>query len=105
MGEHTPGPWSYEVHELSEGYSAIVYDARGQRVGTDHLSEADAALIAAAPDLLAAIKDAQDFIRSYFGPVSSDDPAGWSDLDAMGVDINLRAAIAKASPQPQKEAV
>lgn len=45
----TLGPWSYEVHKLSSGYSAIVYAANGMRVGTDHLSEEDARLIAAAP--------------------------------------------------------
>lgn len=49
-------PWTYEVHELSTGFSAIVYDANGQRVGTDHLSEADAALIAAAPAMYDALR-------------------------------------------------
>lgn len=36
-----PRPWDYEVHELSEGYSAIVYDANGKAVA-DHLTEAQA---------------------------------------------------------------
>jgi len=36
-----PLPWSYEVHELSEGYSAIIYDAKGHCV-VDHLDEATA---------------------------------------------------------------
>lgn len=53
---HTPGPWAYEVHELSEGFSAIVYGANGMRIGTDHLSESDARLIAASPTMLAALK-------------------------------------------------
>jgi hypothetical protein len=48
--------WTYEVHELSEGDSAIVYDERGRAVA-DHLSEEHARLIAAAPEMLAALKD------------------------------------------------
>lgn len=43
------GEWTYEVHELSTGYSAIVYDEHGQRIA-DHLSEERARLIAAAPE-------------------------------------------------------
>lgn len=38
------GAWTYEVHELSEGYSAIVYDGHGQAVA-DHLTEDRAAFI------------------------------------------------------------
>lgn len=50
-----PAPWSYEVHELSEGLSAIVYDANGTAIA-DHLDEATAAKIAAAPELLEALE-------------------------------------------------
>jgi hypothetical protein len=28
-----PTPWTWEEHELSEGYSCIIYDARGYQVG------------------------------------------------------------------------
>ena len=52
----TPGPWEFEEHQLSEGYSCIVYAANGMRVGTDYLGRADAALIAAAPDLYSALE-------------------------------------------------
>ena len=52
----TPGPWIAEVHELSEGPSGIVYDRNGYRVGTDHLTPADAHLIAAAPELYEALR-------------------------------------------------
>jgi len=44
--------WTCEVHELSEGFSAIVYDEHGQMVA-DHLDEDRALLIASAPDMLA----------------------------------------------------
>lgn len=43
MAEHSkianPLPWTWEEHELSEGYSCIVYDANGIGVpGLDHLT-------------------------------------------------------------------
>lgn len=47
--------WTCEVHELSEGFSAIVYDEHGQMLA-DHLDEDRALLIAAAPDMLAALE-------------------------------------------------
>ena len=35
----SPLPWTWEEHELSEGYSCIVYDADGHGVpGLDHLT-------------------------------------------------------------------
>ena len=57
-----PTPFTYEVQELSEGYSAIIYDARGQCVGTgrrfDHMYEADAAFVVMACNTHAALADA-----------------------------------------------
>lgn len=83
-----PRPWSYEVHELSEGYSGIVYDASGHRVGTDHLSEEDAAVIAAAPDLLEALKAMTHGLPELLESI------GYSDEeDMLGM---AAAAIAKA---------
>ena len=65
---HTPGPWSYEMHELSTGPSGIVYGKNGQRVGsaggTDHLTEEDARLIAAAPEMLHTLKYAEDILQA-----------------------------------------
>lgn len=38
MSRMHPTPWAWEEHELSEGYSCVVYDANGHRVGgLDHL--------------------------------------------------------------------
>lgn len=51
----SPGPWSAEVHRLSEGFSAIVYDARGWMIA-DHLTAEDAQLMAASWNLLVAAK-------------------------------------------------
>src|ERR1700676_3886446 len=44
--EHSPLPWTYETHELSTGFSSIVYCANGYGVpGLSHLNEPDARLI------------------------------------------------------------
>jgi hypothetical protein len=85
--KHTPGPWNYD----RSGYSLYVNSGRelvtalsmdGKRLET---SEANARLIAAAPDMLNAL---MDFV-SYFG---HDNDNG---LDEMLT--NARAAIAKAT--------
>jgi hypothetical protein len=44
------GGWTWEEHQLSEGFSCIVYDEHGRMVA-DHLDRETAAKIAAAPDL------------------------------------------------------
>jgi len=85
--KHTPGPWNYD----RSGYSLYVNSGRelvtalsmdGKRLET---SEANARLIAAAPDMLDAL---MDFV-SYFG---HDNDNG---LDEMLT--NARAAINKAT--------
>lgn len=44
MSVRHPRPWKWEEHELSEGMSCIVYDARGHRVGGfEHLDRETAA--------------------------------------------------------------
>ena len=57
--KHTPGPWNYQ--EESDAYTHIVRDSDGKYVCgcSQHTSgdaEANARLIAAAPELLAACK-------------------------------------------------
>lgn len=74
--------WTYEVHELSDGISCIVYDQHGQAIA-DHLSEEYAKLIAAAPCLLEAL---QDLLASI-----GDAKRGWADRG-----IRARAAARAA---------
>lgn len=54
-GQHTPGPWRFSPWHIEEGPSAV-YDANGDLVCTTS-SDDTARLIAAAPELLAALKD------------------------------------------------
>ena len=57
--KHTPGPWKAIVDP--EGWE-LVASGRGQTIATFDCSESDARLIAAAPDLLAALEKAADWI-------------------------------------------
>jgi hypothetical protein len=91
MSEHTPGPW--EVIESGSRCPtewAVVADSRKGFVG-DIEQEADARLVAAAPDLLAALVTLLD---------NGDDPHPLSGRDptVRREDIGpAHAAIAKAS--------
>ena len=57
MAKHTPGPWTY--HKLADGKFSVVH--WGPLAYLE--KEADAALMAAAPDLLEACENALVFIR------------------------------------------
>ena len=50
MNKHTPGPWHVEIY--NEGRNMDVQDAKGRGV----LTKENAQLIAAAPELLAALE-------------------------------------------------
>jgi hypothetical protein len=89
MSAHTPGPWHAVKNSLNHG----IYDADGNNVAGvkgssialhDRRHAADAALIAAAPDLLAALRAVD---AHYSGS-----------LDHQPAYVRLaRAAIAKAT--------
>jgi hypothetical protein len=52
---HTPGPWAYE-QEFDNSTDFWVFQANGPARIACEVSERDAALIAAAPELLAALQ-------------------------------------------------
>ena len=88
--KNTPGPWRYcktnEGHMIAgakPGYLAEVRDCGSGDV------EANARLIAAAPELLEALTEI----------VAAADGDGWKQLDATFA--RPRAAIAKATQEPQ----
>lgn len=81
MSAHTPGPWQVDADCGDSGHD-VIYDAQGRKLAL--VFSVDAALIAAAPDLLAAAKRALDWLASYPGN------------GAQGAYDALRASIAKA---------
>ena len=95
-----PAPWAVHVSVPGEcllGQGHYVGGADGTGVAYAQRSPEDARLIAAAPDLLAALERTLSWLTSY--------PGG----GAMGVYDQARAALAKAlgepaGPQPDDEA-
>jgi hypothetical protein len=65
---HTPGPWRYQ--EKSDAYTHIVRAGEHRFIcqlpqDTSGKAEADARLIAAAPDMLALLNEAAEFIQPF----------------------------------------
>ncbi len=60
MDQHTPGPWECSNDATPEHHTQITVYAEtdGERVATVFRTEANARLIAAAPDLLSALRRA-----------------------------------------------
>lgn len=95
MTQHTPGPWhchhwpaaAPELNTARE--SAFVVKAR--RISSLAESDADARLIAAAPDLLPALREAADLIAWQ-----ADHSTGEHKARLRGAMVRARAAIAKA---------
>jgi len=93
---HTPGPW--EVDTICN--TDMVYAANGLRVATTYCEgqdedmpweevEANARLVAAAPDLLAGLEAAEAIISGLMAEFDEDE----NDVPSI---IGIRAAIAKA---------
>lgn len=89
---HTPGPWSFRG---CEGGWAIDFNEDQEQVVDYVYEEADARLIAAAPELLEALEDiANDYAERFDMDSQSTNPG-------MKVVVeNARAAIAKARGTP-----
>ena len=93
--------WTYEVHQLSEDYSAIIYDANGYAVA-DHLKKEHADLIVRAvnahDDLVEALSKTIIAIDAY-AAVSGKSDIGLVTAvrDAKATLNSARAALAKAS--------
>jgi hypothetical protein len=98
--KHTPGPWSYEEAPPNEYGDVVAYVITGEKYFADvHVltsdpdtsrAEADARLIAAAPELLAAVLELREWINNWEPDFASDDE--WPDTEHR-----VRAVIAKAT--------
>lgn len=96
MAEHTPGPWHVtagpyprEIRADDGPFIASVYDL-GVTYGERN---ANARLLAAAPELLDALKEAADWIATHGDTL----PAS-----AMKLSAVLTAAIAKATAKAER---
>jgi len=93
--KHTPGPWKSDIvqvtREFFKGGRLVegITTESGQIVAITGEGDADARLIAAAPDLLAALQ------RLVSGCDNNADADGNVDMD-MAMFAEARAAIAKA---------
>lgn len=92
MSGHTPGPWRASPWSAAEMAVNATVDGKPFLVAGYSLP-ADAKLIAAAPELLAAL---EQFVAEYVELVESGDAGFWSAEDEAKV-IKARAAIAKAT--------
>jgi hypothetical protein len=96
ISSHTPGPWRVDARKkegTSKGYAYVLVRANGalgQVATVFENHEPNARLIAAAPDLLAALRECVRLLHNYH---TGDD----SDLGelAAGAEERARAAIAK----------
>jgi hypothetical protein len=103
--QHMPGPWEARRDDDGEGGEWLVFGPNGLSLadcappwGDQEVHEANARLIAAAPDLLEVAKFAEDFLAAEYAMVTEpDNPAGWSDRAAYENYKSIHAAIAKAT--------
>ena len=114
MSKHTPGPWHWEYGPYEEDLAILKSSAReicyfgNRQEYAEHCgvepNEADKALIAAAPDLLEALKAAEIklcrlqilvFKNDKYGPYSSEDEME-KEYYWCNEIYQARAAIAKA---------
>lgn len=106
QGEHTPGPWAWVEDRFRGGFAGLdgpdgqeVLRANSANDGDtgaawfeDFPSDADRALISAAPDMLAALTEAAEAIAFYSGNDGVD-----HESVRRGALQRIRAAIAKAT--------
>lgn len=100
--KHTPGPWHYQKE--SDAYTHIVRDCEGAMIAStpqwsNGIAEANARLIAAAPELLEALKAWEELFMGDFAiRLVSNRPITNGDQDVIDAVITkARNAIAKAT--------
>lgn len=91
--QHTPGPWRAEGCMVYAGENRVARTWSGTQDGIPTPTMfADARLIAAAPDLLAALKAALEWLRA----ARADEPDDWDTSDLDDAIRMGRSAVAKA---------
>lgn len=88
MSKHTPGPWRYDGH----GY---IWSASGEQ-------DANARLIAVAPDMLLMLQEVMDF--SHFSALAYHQKYPHAGGTRKDLNARIQAMIAKATGQTEQEA-
>lgn len=101
--KHTPGPWKLDgrwVTDAATGCVTVaelpVIPAYSEIDAGDYQNEANARLIAAAPDLLEACKVALTVVKESVERLRADWPDSYSDGDEYATLQKLQSAIAHA---------
>lgn len=95
-GKHTPGPW---IEPCNFGATRFEVQGDGRQVAVVN-TPADARLIAAAPDLLAALNAfLQIWGPSFDASIDANGVSGWGAGEGDAIS-NARAAIARATGAP-----
>ena len=98
MTEHTPGPWTAKYHEpgndVQSGLAGFSIQAFAEGIAYNIPRPGNADLIAAAPDLLAALEVATDHIADLHSEVTErGNPLAVEEQEILN---QARAAIARA---------
>lgn len=100
--KHTPGPWLSGPPTPGAPASATIYPVRGRFPIAEVMLVSDAAVIAAAPDLLAELQAAHRIIRNALNLMTPEQKNAWGlknqqdAVDGEGVTrANERAAVIK----------
>lgn len=95
MSKHTPGPWAVQPGARddrvwsNEGFIADVWSPSGDVASNSHL-------IAAAPEMLAALREVEEFLDDQAEAEYFTDRASPVPNQAMRLLVEVREAIAKA---------
>ena len=99
--KHTPGPWSRSIDDGQTGWvkaSEGTIIAKVPSAGWDDTQWLNHRLIAAAPDMLAALSDLADAYEVVDAHLH--DEIGYGELEPDECLVEARAAIAKAEEKP-----
>lgn len=95
--KHTPGPWNQDDQFVRDASGLSIAHCGSDRPGGKAIARANATLIAAAPDLLAAC----DELQACFLVTSQDNFAkAATNYQIAQAVLKVRAAIAKANQKP-----
>lgn len=95
MNKYTPGPWKFLVADLVKSEHGItyheVYGANNSVVARGVISDSDACLIAAAPDLLRCLREAVGMVDDFWKPSTNSQRWFYSETRKLYLDTIAKA--------------